>query len=281
MSPPRAKLSAVLISFHRGALGFLGLLIACGSVAYAAVATALDARADARAVAAAVESRYARSRTLQVTFLERYSQGKNVRIESGTAYFSRPGRMRWEYEAPEEKLFLVDGKNVWFYVPADRTATRAKVKESEDWHTPLALLAGRIRKGTFDRMCETLELLPTGAAIAGAPPAPSKGGHGGQKQGRQDAGGTEQQGRQDAGGTGYALRCVPEKDKAPFQEMHLETDANYRLRRLVIREAGGVETEFRFANWRENIALPEVMFHFAAPRGVAIVEEQSIAAPGP
>ncbi|MCI0352161.1 MAG: outer membrane lipoprotein carrier protein LolA, partial [Acidobacteriales bacterium] len=157
----------------------------------------------AKEIANRVESRYQKVRTMQVTFLERYSQGKNVRIESGTAYFSRPGRMRWEYKAPEEKLFLVDGKNVWFYVPADRTATRAKVKESEDWHTPLALLAGRLRKGTLDRMCEKLELLPTSAGGAAArtegservSPAPSKSGHGSQKLGRQDAGGTEQQSR--------------------------------------------------------------------------------------
>ncbi len=218
--------------------------VACALPSFAAAGVISgQPQATAKEIANRVEARYARSRTLQVTFLERYSQGENVRIESGTAYFSRPGRMRWEYEAPEEKLFLVDGKNVWFYVPADRTATRAKVKESEDWHTPLALLAGRIRKGTLDRMCEKLELLPASS--------------------------------------GYSLRCLPEKDKAPFQEMRLDTDANYRLRRLLIREAGGVETEFRFANWRENIALPEVMFHFAAPRGVAIVDEQSIAAPGP
>ncbi|MGH9793631.1 MAG: LolA family protein, partial [Candidatus Acidiferrales bacterium] len=80
------------VSFHRDALAFSGFVIACVSAVYPAVAMSQDAQT----VAAAVEARYARSRTLQVTFLERYSQGKNVRIESGTAYFSRPGRMRWE-----------------------------------------------------------------------------------------------------------------------------------------------------------------------------------------
>lgn len=176
---------------------------------------------------------------MQVTFLERYRQGKNVRVESGKAYFSRPGRMRWEYEAPEEKLFLVDGSNAWFYVPADRTATRAKIKESDDWHTPLALLAGKLRPGAFGRMCGRLE--------------------------KADA------------QTGYALRCVPKDKQGPFREMRLEMDEGFRLTRIVIREAGDVETEFRFADWRENMALAEVLFHFAAPKGVAIVDEQSIA----
>src|SRR5256885_10000771 len=46
--------------------------------------------------------------------IERYTEnGREVRSESGTAYFRRPGKMRWEYEAPEKNLFLVDGKTAW------------------------------------------------------------------------------------------------------------------------------------------------------------------------
>src|SRR5574338_277178 len=82
-----------------------------------------------------IEKRYQTAQTLRATFLERYSRGKgDMTLESGTVYFSRPGRMRWEYESPEKKLFLADGKHVWFYVPADRTATKAKTRESDDWH---------------------------------------------------------------------------------------------------------------------------------------------------
>ncbi len=205
----------------------------------AVVADAQAAPATAKEIANRVERHYQKLRTMQVTFLERYRQGKNVRIESGTAYFSRPGRMRWEYEAPEEKLFLVDGTNAWFYVPADRTATRAKLKESDDWHTPLALLAGKLRPGVLSRMCGRLE--------------------------------------KEAAQTGHALRCVPKDKQAPFREMRFEMDEGFRLTRILIREPGDVETEFRFADWRENMALAEVLFHFSAPKGVAIVDEQSIA----
>jgi outer membrane lipoprotein carrier protein len=66
------------------------------------------------------EARYRAAKTLQATFLERYTEnGAVVRTEAGTAFFRRPGKMRWEYEAPEKDLFLVDGKTAWFYVPAD------------------------------------------------------------------------------------------------------------------------------------------------------------------
>src|SRR6202034_4905647 len=68
-----------------------------------------------------------------------------VRSEAGIAYFRRPGKMRWEYRAPERELFLVDGKMAWFYVPSDYTVTRVPAKQSADWRTPLALLAGEMK----------------------------------------------------------------------------------------------------------------------------------------
>src|SRR5580704_16277333 len=85
---------------------------------------------SAKVLRHALESRYQHATTLKAAFYQRYDDGKGGgHAESGTVYFSRPGRMRWEYESPEQKLFLVDGTNVWFYVPADHTASRAKFKE--------------------------------------------------------------------------------------------------------------------------------------------------------
>ena len=66
------------------------------------------------------ESRYRSAKALSAVFLEQFSDnGKLVRKEAGRAYFLHPGRMRWDYEAPEKNMFLVDGKYVWFYSPSD------------------------------------------------------------------------------------------------------------------------------------------------------------------
>src|ERR1700730_13842507 len=105
-----------------------------------------------------MEHRYRAAKTLQATFLERYTEnGRTVRVESGVAYFRRPGKMRWEYAAPENNLFLIDGKMAWFYVPADHTVTRVPAKQSTDWRTPLALLAGETK---VSRVCARVELAP-------------------------------------------------------------------------------------------------------------------------
>src|ERR1700719_502249 len=118
---------------------------------------------DVQTKVRALEHRYHRAGTLKAVFFERYTDGTGGGCaESGTVYFPRPGRMRWEYESPEPKLFLVDGTNVWFYVPADRTASRAKLQESSDWRTPVTLLAG---KANLAQICSHVEMV--GAAGAG------------------------------------------------------------------------------------------------------------------
>src|SRR6202162_550800 len=110
---------------------------------------------DAGKIVIRMEARYRSAKTLQATFLERYVEnGSVVRTEAGTAYFRRPGKMRWEYERPEKDLFLVDGKTAWFYVPADHTVTRVPARQSGDLRTPLALLAGQTK---VSRICSRVE----------------------------------------------------------------------------------------------------------------------------
>src|SRR5713226_3358344 len=110
---------------------------------------------DVEAVVARFQARYHSARTLQASFLERYREnGRVVRVEAGTAYFRRPGKMRWNYQAPEKNVFLIDGKTAWFYVPADHTATRVPAKESADCRTPLALLLGDMK---LSRVCAQIQ----------------------------------------------------------------------------------------------------------------------------
>jgi outer membrane lipoprotein carrier protein len=207
----------------------------------------LAAAPDAHAIARAVESRYQRAKTLKATFFEAYQEGGGRRIsESGTVYFSRPGRMRWEYESPQSKLFVVDGTNAWFYVPANHTASRAKIKQSSDWRTPLGLLAG---KADLGQLCRDIELVDPSAAKNDDEKALAAG--------------------------DVVLRCTPKGDasSSDLKGVTLEVDPQDYLVHVVIREAGDISTEFRFGNWQANIAVPEAQFHFQPPAGVSIVDE--------
>jgi len=199
-----------------------------------------------------LEARYRSAKTLQATFLERYAEnGSLLRSEAGTAYFRRPGKMRWEYEQPENDLFLVDGKTAWFYVPADHTVTRVPAKQSDDLRTPLALLAGQMK---ISRACSRVELadsekpLHDGDAMLRCRVR-------GQKQ--IPASAAEPGSVLGAGGSDVV-----------FFEVARDSG---ELIRLIVRQAGGVEVEFRFEDWRFDPALPDSMFRFEPPAGVAIV----------
>ncbi|MGH9574612.1 MAG: LolA family protein [Candidatus Acidiferrales bacterium] len=205
---------------------------------------------SAQTVVHGVETRYQHAKTLRATFFESYTESGGRRIaESGTVYFSHPGRMRWEYESPTPKLFLVDGTNAWFYIPADHTASRAKVKESSDWRTPIAFLAG---KADLNALCQQIKLLdPTTAKGADEKPLSA---------------------------VDYVLRCTPRGDSqnSDLQSVYLEVNTKYYLVRVVIHETGEVQTEFRFGNWEENIPIPEVKFHFQPPPGVSVLDQAEL-----
>ena len=204
---------------------------------------------DARTIASALESRYQHARTLKAVFFQSYSDGKgSLSAESGTVYFSRPGRMRWEYESPEPKLFLVDGANVWFYVPSDHTATRAKLNESSDWRTPLALLAGKADLAKLcskhasrrpSRLATSQRRRPATPFCAASPRKPC--------QARPSA--------------TFSLRSI-RKD--------------FSLASWSARPATR-PPNFASPTGRKTFLIPEVKFHFEPPPGVAVVNEEALA----
>ncbi|HXY23640.1 MAG TPA: outer membrane lipoprotein carrier protein LolA [Candidatus Acidoferrum sp.] len=210
---------------------------------------------EPKAVIARLEAKYHSSHTLQAAFLERYTEnGHLVRVEAGTVYFRRPGKMRWEYESPEKNLFLVDGKTAWFYVPADHTVTRVPAKESSDWRTPLALLAGEMK---ISRVCETVRIAEQQA------PESSENAMlycvlRGTGEVKQTAGSrsTDEE------------RKLSEAGEAVYFEVVSNTG---ELVRVLVKNAGGVAIEFHFTNWLYDPPVNDSLFRFAVSPGVAIV----------
>jgi outer membrane lipoprotein carrier protein len=200
-----------------------------------------------------LEAYYRPARTLEATFLEQYTEnGRVVRSEAGKAYFRRPGKMRWEYESPEKDLFLVDGKTAWFYVPTDHTVMRVPAKQSTDWRTPLALLAADTK---LSRVCARVELAPDAKVEAQ--------GHALLR--------CVLRGSAAAGNSPGADSAPPDRDK-PGDEVLFEIVRDTgELVRLLVRQSGGVQVEFRFANWRMDPPVPAALFRFDVPMGVVIV----------
>src|SRR5437588_12224674 len=104
-----------------------------------ALASSAGALEDVHSIASAVDEHYNHLRTLQAEFTEVYRGSGIERTEAGTLWLKKPGKMRWEYRSPRQKLFVSDGHEAWFYVPDDRQARKTPVSKLDDIRSPLAL----------------------------------------------------------------------------------------------------------------------------------------------
>ncbi len=182
-----------------------------------------------------VERTFAQMKDFSADFIQIFQDALNRRQqESGHLYLMRPRMMRWEYKNPEDKIFVSDGKTVYYYVPADRQVNKEAVKESFDDRVPLMFLLGRSNlRNEFTRF-ELLNMKPLFEGLK-------------------------------------VVRMYP-KRKTDLQEVLMEVDpANYQIRRLLLAHQDGSRSEFIFSNIRTNTGLRANMFDFKVPPGVDVV----------
>ena len=208
------------------------------------VAIALPAQGeDIRQLARAVDDHYNHLRSLQADFTEIYRGDGAERIESGTLWLKKPRKMRWEYRSPKEKLFISDGQAVWFYLPAERQLRKTTLRKLDDLRSPLAFLLGKTKLENelrgLSKVVDQSPLSPGNTLLRGVP------------QG-----------------------IVPQSMAGQANEVQLEITPSNQIVRIVLLEADGATTEFRFAGWKENLELSDSRFQFTAPPGVETVEGQ-------
>jgi outer membrane lipoprotein carrier protein len=196
---------------------------------------------NVHAIAAAVDEHYNHLRTLQAEFVEVYRGLGMERTESGTVWLAKaglkkPGKMRWEYRSPREKLFVSDGKDAWFYVPDDRQARKTDARKLDDIRSPLAFLLG---KSKLEKELQALSLAPDVAPVTAGD---------------------------------VVLRGVPLALADRVSEILLELTPEHRIARIVINEVDGAATEYRFSDQKENVAIPEGRFQFNPPPGTETVD---------
>ena len=191
---------------------------------------------NVKALAEAVDAHYNHLRTLQAEFTELYRGSGMERTESGTLWLKKPGKMRWEYRSPKEKLFVSDGKDAWFYVPDDRQARKESAKKLDDVRSPLAFLLGKSR---LEKELKGLSLAPD------VPPL--------------------QPGN-------VVLRGVPEALSDRVTEIVLELTPDHRIARIVVQDVDGASTEYQFADQKEDGAVEDSRFAFRPPAGTEVAE---------
>ena len=205
----------------------------------ACLAAALSAAAlpNVHAVAQAVDAHYNHLQSLQAEFTEIYQGSGIERVESGTLWLKKPGKMRWEYRSPEEKLFVGDGKNAWLYLPAGKQVRKSSMRNLDDLRSPLAFLLGK------SKLENELRLLSFAPDVQPWKP--------------EDA----------------MLRGVPRGLEDRVSQVLLEITPNHEIARILIHGLDDSITEYRFSGQKENLEVPDSKFHFSAPEGSEVVEE--------
>jgi outer membrane lipoprotein carrier protein len=212
----------------------LRLGISCWLIVLASTLTAQDI--DVHQIAQAVDQHYNHLRTLQTQFTEIYRGDGAERTESGTLWLKKPRKMRWEYRSPREKLFVSDGKSVWFYLPAEKQLRRTDFRKLNDLRSPIAFLLGKTKLEN--------ELQGLSKVVDQAPLSPAN----------------------------TLLRGVPKAMADRISEVLLEVTSSSHLARIVLTEVDGASTEFRFANPKEDLAVNDQLFDFRPPAGVETIE---------
>jgi outer membrane lipoprotein carrier protein len=192
--------------------------------------------ADVKTLAAAVDAHYNHLRSLQAEFTEVYRGSGMDRTESGTLWLKKPGKMRWEYRSPKEKLFVSNGKDAWFYVPDDRQARKTDSRKLDDIRSPLAFLLGKTK---LEKELQGLSMAPE--------VTPLRPGN-------------------------LVLRGVPQALADRISEVLVEVTPAHQIARIAIQEVDGAVTEYRFAEMKEDVEIGDARFRFKPPAGTETVE---------
>lgn len=152
----------------------------------------------------------------------------------GEIFFKRPAKMKWNYQAPEEQQFVVDGQNVWFYQPVLKQVTVGDFESSFRSDMPVSFLLGlnSIRDRFFiENMCRT------------------------------------------ENGIKISLKPKQDDGNLKTFELLVKAD-NYVILGAQIDDFGGNETTIGFSAIQLNRKLAENMFVFNVPKGADIIDHR-------
>ncbi len=224
MSPHAAR--------YQTAKGLCHLPVLFASFALSACLAARAATPSVQVLAKAVDAHYNHLSSLQTRFTERYRGMGMDRTESGTLTLRKPGRMRWAYDAPAGKLFLLNSKDAISYTPGDAQADRLPARQLDDLRSPLRFLLGHTE------LAKELDHLSAAPVEDGL----------------------------------YSLSGAPHGLSQRVRQITLVVDPKGLIHSLQIDEADGAITSFTLTDAHENVPTSDSDFRFTPPPGVTVVD---------
>lgn len=209
---------------------FAALLVA--GIASPLVASALTAEE----VADKVQATYRSFSDLQAGFVQRATNRLSGMSQeaSGRLFLKWPGKMRWEYETPEPRLFLIDGKTLWSYSPTERQAVAQDISGALST-SPIGILFGL---SSLRRDFRVRTIL-----------------HAGVRDSRE-----------------YLLDLAPKGQDLSFKRVILAVDReSFLIQRLTVFDLYGNTTVVDLSDLKVNPGLKDGLFQFSPPPGTDVV----------
>src|SRR5713101_4344581 len=184
-----------------------------------------------------IEAAYGRMIDLRADFTQTaFNKSLNQTIPArGTVYLKKGGKLRWEFTEPTPQEIVSDGKKLWVYTPTLNQANVAQAPEA---------LAG-----------------PAGSFLAGL----------GRLRAEFDVRFLNPAQPKDGGGN-WVLDLTPKQPLPTLARLILAVDAKtWELRTAVVYDQFENTVTMRFAKVAINSSLPDQLFTFVTPKGVATV----------
>ena len=119
-------------------------LLALGAACLVGGASPEPPTQETQQLLSAIQSRWERVQRVRARFEQRSRVAAlgSDEVSQGSVLVARPGRMRWEYEAPQPSVIVVDGDAVRIYSPADEQLQIAPLTREMLSPTALGFLLG-------------------------------------------------------------------------------------------------------------------------------------------
>jgi outer membrane lipoprotein carrier protein len=197
-------------------------------------AAAVDDAALIRKIMGGIEKRYAgqgfRAKFFQESMLKAMMISDTA---EGRLTVKRPGKMRWEYQIPNEQTIITDGKSMWIYRPADRQVMVGRAPEFFSGGKGAGFLSdiGQIRK-SFDLQLQ----------------ASKEPDH-------------------------YRLRLLPKTPTADLADIILLVNrSDFLVQQVLTYNSYGDETRIQFSEYQFNQNPKDSLFTFVIPDGIDVVQ---------
>ncbi|MEE9500574.1 MAG: outer membrane lipoprotein carrier protein LolA [Candidatus Aminicenantaceae bacterium] len=200
---------------------------------------ALSFAQTAQEVALRVENALRSYQSFQANFEQFYYSAtiSTPLHEKGKLYFKKPNLMKWEYQDPEEKVFLIKDDLFWDYNKEEKQLIKYDLSQGEQNTEVISLLSGKV--ALLDNYSVEFNPFPTENANT------------------------------------IQIKLTPKDEEFADTFLLLEVDEKtWFIQTLISFDWTGNRTEFRFSKIKTNVTLQNKTFELRVPPDVEIIENK-------